>query len=532
MQQRPLLILVPLVMATACGGADPVGDPDSGGTADASLPDARPAFDADDGEIPRVEPASCRFHVPDSLGLFEGADYECGDLVVHENRGAPSATLKVHYVRIFSSAASPNATIYLDGGPGGNGDTILGWAGYLGATFLDSLLVDGDFLVIAQRGTSLSEPSLMCEYECDLEDIAHLPSYNTAYNADDVDDLRAALGYEKLNLYGISYGSRLGLEVMRRHGENLRSAVIGGLVPAQVVWPAEIPASFYSALTALDASCADHGSCATAFGDLVAKFMIGVDALDAAPISFYYQEDLIELDGVTYAYLLFQLMYAKRTFPWLPFMISDLAERRTDRVGDFIGEMLDQFGGQSDLSVGLYYAIVCGELFNPPDESAFETATADIPVAIRQTFANSWYGLLDYCATWPVGAPLTGLNEPVTSGVRTFLASGTVDPITPPSFGELAASTLTNRVVVVYENSGHGATLQTSCGQETLRAFLTDPSQTPDTSCAAAITTDYVLPGSVAAPSLPLPQIAFELGQAQIPPHMRRRLEAARRPLR
>ena len=80
---------------------------------------------------------------------------------------------------------------------------------------------------------------------------------------------------------------------------------------------------------------------------------------------------------------------------------------------------------------------------------------------------------------------------------------------------------------MVYENSGHGATLQTDCGQGTFLDFLADPSQVPDTSCAAEITTDYVLPGAVAKRSIPREQIAFELAHAPIPPHMWRWLPGA-----
>jgi len=509
---KKLLALAVLAAGAACGDGNHGGDPDARIFADAQRPDARSVPDADTGEIPRIEPAACRYAMPAELGLAEGSDYECGDLVVRENRDAEEGAIRVHYIRIFSTSGSSNATIYLDGGPGGNGAGILSYINYIGIAFLDGLLVDGDFLVIAQRGTSLSKPSLMCDQNCDeLPQIADLPSYNTAFNADDVDDLRAMLGYSKLNVYGISYGSRLGLEVLRRHGDNVRAAVVGGLVPAQINWPAEVPASFYNALTALNASCADQLRCGAAFGDLVAKLMTGVASLDAEPLDFYYGDEPIELDSFTYAHLLFQTMYSKSTYPWLPLMISDVAERRTDRVGDFIGEMLHWFSGDRDLSIGLYYSVVCGELYNPPDLSAFDAANSEVPEAIRSLFSYSFYGLLDACETWPIGDSRPALSQPVTSEVRTLVANGTVDPITPPRFGEIAASTLSNSTVVIFANSGHGATLQTPCGQQTLLAFLADPDQPIDTSCAADITTDYVLPSTVTRRAVPHKQIALEL---------------------
>jgi pimeloyl-ACP methyl ester carboxylesterase len=506
---------------------------DSGPIDAPAIADAPPPPDVDPNPIPRLESATCRFNVPDTLGL-EGTDYECGELVVYEDRDALERAIRVHYIRVFSAAVSTNATIYLDGGPGGNGNGILTRIGYFGASFRDGLLSDGDFLVIAQRGTNLSQPSLMCPGgDCSgLSQVADLPSYNTGYNADDVNDLRATLGYDKLNLYGISYGSRLGLEVMRRHGNHLRSSVIGGLVPAQVVWPAQIPASFYSALTALDASCAAAGGCGDAFGDLEAKLIAGVSSLNAEPLLFYYEDEPIELDGLNYAYLLFDAFYSKSTFEWLPLVISDIAARRSDRVGDFLGHLLERWSVPSSISRGLYYSVVCGELFNPPDASAFDDANADVPVVIRDTFAYSYYGIDDTCASWPVGDPRPALSEPVTSDVRTLVASGALDPITPPSFGELAASTLSDRVAVVFANSGHGATLQTSCGQQTMLAFLADPSSTPDTACAEAITTDYILPSRVTGRAPDWQRIALELDQAPLPPHMRDRLESAGSALR
>lgn len=528
MPKRHLLFAVAVVLSmSACG--------DDGSSAADGAPDATPIPDAAVPDssvrgVPRADVVACRFTVPAGLGKTEGTDYECGDLIVYENRDQPTATIKVHFIRFFSPSASNNATIYLDGGPGGNGNNILAYAAYLGSTFLDGLMVDGDFMVIAQRGTSLSEPALLCsDPGCSDMPGAHLPSYNTAFNADDVDDLRATLGYDKLNLYGISYGSRLGLEVMRRHGEHIRASIIGGLVPAQLNWPANTPASFYSALSALKASCTADAGCSAAFGDLETKFLTAFNSLNDTELSWTYMGNPISMTGYDLAYILFRVLYSKSTYPWLPMTISDLAERRTDRVGDFLGDMLTNFGGSDDLSTGLYYSVVCNELFNPPDENAFDDANGSIPSIYVDIFGGNWYGMLDYCTnSYPLGPQRPTLSQAVTSDVRTFVANGAMDPITPPTFGDLAASTLSNAVVVLYANSGHGATLQSACGNSTFLSFLADPASTPDTSCAASVTTEYILPGAAALFSLAPNRAAirFELSHAPpLPPFMRERLK-------
>lgn len=506
---RSVALVALVTAAVACSDKS---DPRNGAGTDAGAgvtPDA-----SDPGAVPRVEPAACRFQVAASLGLSEGADYECGDLIVYENRDAPDVTIRLHYIRFHSASAGPDATIYLDGGPGGNGQDILDYAGYLGMPFLEGLMSAGDFLVIAQRGTSLSMPDLSQDTGG-----ADLPSYNTAFNADDVDDLRAALGYDKLNLYGISYGSRLGLEVLRRHGDNIRAASIGGIVPAQVNWPAAIPASFYHSLTGLNRSCGDVGGCRTAYGDLESKFVQAYGALNDRPVSISTKSGPVSVTGDDFAGLLFSLLYSRSIYPYLPLMISDLAARRTDRIGAVLGSIIDQqSGGDGGVSLGLYYSVVCGELFNPPDPSAFDSANAEVPADIRDIYGASWTGLLNFCPTWDLGDPRPELGQPVSSGVRTLINSGAIDPITPSPFADIAAQSLSDSVEVLYANSGHGATLQSDCGQQILFAFLNDPGATPSTACASQITTDYVLPQALRARPVPLERVILEMRMTGAPP--------------
>ena len=486
------------------------------------MPDApNPQPDAPNLVLPRAEPKPCRFTVPGNLNLVEGTGYSCGDLLVEENRGTHAGMIRVHYIRIKSTAVSQNATIYLDGGPGGDGQGILAYAGFLGRPFLDGLLVDGDFLVISQRGTALSVPFLDCQTsDCsDFAGVADLTAYNSAYNADDVDDLRAVLGIAKLNVYGISYGSRLGLEVLRRHGDHVRAAVIEGLVPAQTQWEAAVPASAYSAISALNQSCADAGACGTTFGNLVTKFTTGVDALNASPVDITVQGSTFPLDGSTYAGLVFQVMYSKSSYAYLPLVINDLATRRVDRIETTLANWLSATGGGHGISTGLYYGVVCGEMFNPPDQSAVATMNAGVPQSFMNTFGGGWQSVADSCASFPKHAMQAQLAQPVASAVRTLVSSGRLDPITPPTFGDVAAATLTNREVVVHANSGHGATLQSPCGMANLHAFLANPDATHDMSCAASITTTFMIPTAFASP--PPPDLRALTAELAIAPKIR-----------
>lgn len=485
----------------ACGGDDPIIG------LDAATPDAA-SPDADVGAVPRIEPAACLYAVPAELGWTEGVEYACGTLVTVKDRDADAGRVALHFIRVFSAAGTDRATIYLDGGPGGNGARFVTRLASLGPAFRATMLVDGDLLVLAQRGTSLSSPSLADDW-FDVD----LGPYNTGANADDVDDLRAALGYAQLNLLGISYGSRLGLEVLRRHGEHVRAASIGGIVPAQTVWPAATPASFYGALLALDASCG-AGACGAAFGDLPSKFLAGIYDLAAQPLEFDYQGAPMTFDAGAYAQLLFSLLYARSSYPWLPMMISDLAERRTDRVGDFIGDSQAALAARDGVSYGLYYAVVCGELFNPPDLAAPAEANAGVPQDYVDIYGGSFDGLVALCPSLQLGPPRPALRAPVSSAVPTLVDSGALDPITPPAFADVAAPTLSSATVVVVPDSGHGALLQSNCGIDLLGRFFAEPTAALDTSCVATVQTDYVLPAGAALRTWSRDRLALELADA------------------
>jgi pimeloyl-ACP methyl ester carboxylesterase len=209
--------------------------------------------------LPRLAlPAPAVLHVqPYLFKTNDGQQIEAelGRLTVPENRRDPrSKLIALAFVRFKSTAASPGPPIvYLEGGPGGSGiDAARGVA----FPSLMALRQIGDVIALDQRGTGMSRPGLVCSRRWDLpldrqgdaREIRRilkarlracaqelkdrgidLSGYNTEESADDVEALRQALGAEKISLWGISYGTHLGLTTIRRHGEHIHRAVLTGV---------------------------------------------------------------------------------------------------------------------------------------------------------------------------------------------------------------------------------------------------------------------------------------------------------------
>src|SRR5579875_1167046 len=221
---------------------------------------ARPAAAAPP-TTPRFEPTVCHFKL--GAGIVAGRDVRCGFVVVPENRAAPNSPTIRLAVAIFKSPRphpKPDPFVFLQGGPGGSIVSDLG-STVTKKNRVTDYPADRDLVLLDQRGTGLSQPSLACkettaldyrtldqnlslQRQVTLEVQAtqqcrnrlaaagiDLNAYTTVADAADVADLRVALGYPSLNLYAVSYGTRLALTVMRTHPQGIRSVVLDSVEP-------------------------------------------------------------------------------------------------------------------------------------------------------------------------------------------------------------------------------------------------------------------------------------------------------------
>ena len=411
---------------------------------------------------PEIEWTNCWMDLPNDM--VEGQNVDCGYLNVPEDRTSDSsATIQLAFAIMYAPAdnVQPDPIVYLAGGPGSNAVGDLD--GWLDIPYLDNR----DLILLDQRGTGYSLPSLNCpETEQGLEDATQLchdrlisegidlQAYNSAANAADVADLRVALGYDEWNLYGVSYGTRLALTIMRDYPEGVRSVVIDSVYPPEVNSWEEYGQNTAEDFQKLFAGCAADPNCDAAYPNLEQTFADTVDQLNAEPVSYTGTDtngDSVdqELSGDSFIDRVFQLLYSTESIPYLPLVISEVAYGNYTALDDLESGAIIQAGFRQapqaeDISdsEGMNLSVECQEEVAFLDET---TALDNVPAqpaelhdnsvgAIQQTFSD--------CAIWEVAPADPIETQPVESDIPTLVTSGEFDPITPAHWAESAASYL------------------------------------------------------------------------------------------
>ncbi len=467
------------------------------------------------GELPRFEETPCPF--PMTPIRRESGAVQCGALIVPEDRADPAGRvigLAVVILRPPGGASQPDPIVYLSGGPGSSAlANLQQGVGY----FAPMLALDRDLILFDQRGVGFSQPQLACpgyqdlflellDWELDgrvlAEDVmdglfrdeaaacldglaagANLAAYHSAASAADINDLRQVLGYDQLNLWGISYGSRLALTVLRDTPSIVRSAVIDSVYPPDVNLYVQGPANADRAFSALFEGCAADPACNAAYPDLRTVFFQAVERLDELPaiittrLPGASQGYAMLLDGGRLVDFIFNGLYITDLLPALPGIIYEVAAEDYDTVAQLYLAVNHLEG----ISLGMYYAVQCHEEAPFTSLAEFQAALDAYPeLATRYRLEQS---VLNVCNIVDVGAAAPLENAPVTSDVPVLLLSGEYDPITPPVWAAQAAAALSNAYHYTFPGVGHGVYAAGTCPRAMMAAFLADPRTPPEAAC-------------------------------------------------
>jgi len=473
--------------------------------------------------LPRLERDRCVFRPP------RGDKIECYTLVVAENRANPkSAEVRLKVARLKAKrpiAADP--VIYLAGGPG-DAPLVASAAGAdplaEGDWWNDTSVIRKrrDVIIISQRGAGGSSPNLdcfeprtseparikrravtepqereillRCRADFDRRKI-ELAMYSTPTLADDVADLVATMQFKHVNLYGISYGTRWALEVMRRHPSIVRAAVLDGVYPPQINGEQNEPEIVRSVFEQLYADCASDKLCRERNPDLAGSVRVILNEAERSPLELTLAlEDgpqSVKLDG---AKLLLVLLHMMRQGEAALVPEAVTALRRGDKrlVRQFAEDLEEDDGGLLETNAqqfgGLFNTIECRETWAGVDQAARERA---IQAGGIYSLTAQLSKLPAFCPVWRVPVAPPAERQPVTAALPTLLLSGGYDWLTPAAWGRAAAKHLPEARHVIFRAQGHGVSSQDQCAARLRDEFFDAPDPRWPLPCRADAPPDF-----------------------------------------
>ena len=418
----------------------------------------------------------------------------------------PSFSLPVVYIPQYFWRRRGPPTLYIAGGPGGSAwldadevDFWLHWA--------DQNDWPGDLILYDQRGVGLSQPALDCpELQAERRALLPLPlpteeayrrvreatlachdrlrqsgidlaRFTTSLNASDAIDLLRAMGVAQWSVYGVSYGTRVALEMMRKVPQHLSAVVLDSPYPPQVnaeladAWLLQRSFEMFSRICELADDCSQtpaelNALLEKAFARVEReKIKLAVRDPDSG------RDIAVVYDHEDLAWLLFEAMYQWDLLPALPESIRALGDGRLDSgmrslIQDSVDTLLDDA-----ISDAVASSVDCHDTGPVYGRDAQQQLELYPRVAKIKRFDWQYHA----CRYWASGEADDAFRQPVVSDVPTLLLAGEFDPVTPPEWAEQAAQGLSRGSVFVFPAVGHGVLDSHVCAAELVRGFLSRP---------------------------------------------------------
>jgi pimeloyl-ACP methyl ester carboxylesterase len=465
---------------------------------------------------------------------YEPGEIECGLLQVPENREDPdSRFIELHFVKLNStwddeeekdkdeddSGLEPgrrdDPVIYLTGGPGADVEY------YVNRFNEHGIRKHRDLYILEQRGIANSgdfcetyysrnpavrnvdtlvqsaEAARISSEDCVLNATAagvDITAYNTIENARDVKALRIALGFNKWNVWGISYGTLLGQAYIKEDPDGILAVVLDAIVPLDarddvISW--RVVNWYDRDLEKLNKLCQADDGCGDSFPDLGERVRDAARATMDSAIAVDVEDTETFPTGKAYilsdiaTFLPFTLFYEQSNYPALPAIIYawlDAVESRDEELFKAIAVALSDgiFGG----SQGMYDAIMCNDGYREAAIASTAVDRAEFPVLTNAVSvegdAEAW---AQSCID--IGAPPRPREEfaAVQTDIPTLLIEGDMDPITPPPLAHVIAPGFSNGTYVEFPYAGHGPSRSVECAGDLLNKFYDNPMAEPDLSC-------------------------------------------------
>lgn len=430
----------------------------------------------------------CELGQPNS-GLSTAA--WCAPFEVPENRDDPHSRkigLKLAVIRSSAQVASKDMLVLLAGGPGQAATES--WPGVTAA--LQPLTAHRHVLLLDQRGTGGSNP-LTCHDDNEgtesgaddtdahpdrqraeigrclrqLESKADPRYYTTTIAAQDLEEVRKALGTPTFDLVGVSYGTRMAQQYAMRYPQAVRSMVLDGVVPNELALGQDFARNLDDALKAQFARCSGNDDCRKRFNDPYQTLYQLRDALRANPhkVSFRdpqtYQSVQRELNEYSLASVVRMFAYTPLTAALLPLSIDAAAH---GDVGPLLGQAKLLSGDLSDtMNDGMQLSVICSE-----DADLLASRPEDAHTILGTRMIDT---LRTVCAVWPRGTRPADFHQPLKTDTPALLLSGQYDPVTPPRYGDEVAKHLPQSRHLVLTGQGHNV-INAGCTPQIVKHFI------------------------------------------------------------
>ena len=432
----------------------------------------------------------CELSTTDGKGSL---DADCANWSQPLNSENPkSQTLELFVAKLKSTSPNPltDPLLIINGGPGGSSIDL-----FVDLASLDlfrKILNKRDVLVLDQRGTGRSSP-LQCDELADnqlqiqnkdvklltkkcIAELSFDPRYfSTSAAIKDIEALRTQLGYNAMNVYGVSYGTRVAVEYARLFPRSVRSLILDGVVPPTLALGPDVAVNSQHALDKVFQQCKEDQACKRAFPDLQDQFKQLTRTLKKTPILTEIRNPksgkIIELK-LEYEHLVLVVrmsLYNPEMRSLLPLLIHRAAvENDFDGIAANASQLLEQV--TQSISNGMHNAVVCTE------DVPFYRDEDELILASKSAYMGDefYQGLIDICSVWPEGVSNENIKQPFITAIPSLILSGEFDPVTPPAYGELLAETLDNAIHVIGKGQGHGL-ITRGCVPEIISDFVLNP---------------------------------------------------------
>lgn len=457
--------------------------------------------------VPALELEECRISAGPS---FPSMKARCGTLERPENPEDPDSSrieIRLAVVPALNLQPEPDPIVPLAGGPGQG--AVQFYSTYAAA--FEPARRDRDILLVDQRGTGESA-RMDCEEDQDLmerqytieqtvefantclDSLPHDPRYfTTSVAVTDLDAVRQVLGYETLNLYGVSYGSRVAQHYARRYPASTRTIVLDGVVPPQLALGPGIAIEAQKALDNIFARCGEDPECNDRYPDIAGSFAKLKSKLEKKPVKVKLADpvtgkvDTLSFGRPELAIAVRLLAYHPNSVAMLPLLIAEADKKNYQPLAAQFQMTLS--GISESIALGMHNAVMCTEdaPFLTPDK--VDEATLD----------DSYMGPMQFealqaiCSVWPAGPIDEDFKEPLSTDIPTLLLSGSADPVTPPHYADIAARNLRKAWLLTGEYQGHGQ-IAVGCMPRIFERFVSNSGLDLDAGDADCLDRSFVMP--------------------------------------